>query len=840
MGLLEVAQTVYPKISIVSIPLLFIAVFPHILPTAASGIAPHHKLSAPTISLTFWTIARAGTTVLDHLLIQKGITEEASTSSSGAELGLLCGVDAIVVTALITGMAGHLPVIALHRYQTLPTPKRPVPTRPNTLRTALVLMLVYAYALLPSIPTLAGAVASHEFDSLPGDDSSGSGTMGFGIWWGFYCVEPAGWFRIVRPLSILLPIVATLPIIVLMISSLYSTSGHPSPHIHPTSRNWAQAVFMMLSSVMIIGYMVLERVTGWFAEWWPRSLEALAGPLLLICLITDPRVYNAYVFWIRFKRPPPPLLPPSSPIDPFLLSSPKSSKGPDPSGDPDRSPTESRASSFLVPPPTAHRRGVHFPPTPQRNTIIPYHPSILSNLSNTTSVMTERMEELLPPLRKKEEMTGQDRLELERQLHPHPHSINDDCSPPTELFAEDGRPLSSSHTQAPAVAALPPLSSFAPTPTSQQGSEDGRRYTSSTTSSPFAYEAFATMYSSHRPLSSSDSMNSAPFPYATSTVYTDRTPLPTALPVSQIDGSRDTYDSLRITGIGPMRADRRSVVPTVRVIDTDTGNHEVGDLTHNQIQRRDSRSRLPFRSSTLDNVRVGQERGPAVDQNERSSSGSGIVQFPRPRIRASTVDDLSRQRSFDRVLAASSRPSGSQAQGRPLTEVSSIYSQPSLIEAITNTETNANLNSSFSRSTPRQSLRRAPSPTSSISISNYSYPNPNKHLVRTNSDRSSTISGNAQNQLQLRMRTQRPAMPGHMRTDSTLSGPSEYNDSNHPLESLAEDDAEEEEAGRIVFGPRSISRSSSSGQQYGGHDYDYMEEIEGDPVHSVRYSSFIQ
>ncbi|WVF65500.1 hypothetical protein IAT40_000228 [Kwoniella sp. CBS 6097] len=815
MGLLEIAQTVYPKISIVSIPLLFIALLPHLVPTTASGISPHHKLSAPSISFTFWTIARAGTTVLDHFLLSKGIADEAGMGVSAGGMGMLCGVDAIVVAALITGMAGHLPVIALHRYQTLPSPKKPIPAPPNAARTTLVLILIYTYALLPCIPTLAGAVASKGFDMTT---ESGEG---FAQWWGFYCIERADWFKIVRPISILVPIVATLPLSILIFSSLYSTSGHPSPHIQPSPRNWTQAILLMAFSLVAIAYIVLEQIIGWSADWWPRSLEALAGPLLFVCLATDPRVWNTYIYWIRFERPPTPLLPPSSsPMDSSLLASPSSKS----ELDPEKPPSPNRASSFLAPPSTALKRGVHFPPTPQRNTIIPYHPSMMSNLSNGTSVITEQMEELFPPLRKSEDNRKQNPLELERSLHPHPHSIDDDHSPPTNLSTQTDQHSSLLYTQdTSAGIVMPPSTSFAPTTTSQQGSDDGRRYTSSTNSSPFAYEAFATMCSSNGPLTSTNSMISAPFPYATSTVYTDRTPLPTALPVTDPNGSRDTYDSTRTTGVGPLRADRRSVVPTVRVIDEDTAL----DTGRDPVQRRDSRARLPFESNTIEKPRLGEYSGASVGGDRR---GSEAVNYPRPRMRASTFDGLTNDGSIQDRNRSQPQDNLPQARGgRPLTEVSSIYSQPSLLDGHTNSNMN---NPPISRSASRRSIV-SHAPSSTFSISNYSYPNPTNHPVQQSSRGSISSSiyqpraqRGPQSQSQSQLQPQRPSLLEHMRTDSTLSGPSLYDDSNHPLESLAE--AEEEEAGRIVFGSAS-GPGPGPGPGYGSNDYDYMEEIEGDP-----------
>ncbi|OCF35610.1 hypothetical protein I316_02665 [Kwoniella heveanensis BCC8398] len=840
MGLLEILQTVYPKIFIVSVPILLTALLPHLLPTTASGITPHLKLSAATISLTFWTIARAGTAILDQSLIRKGIAVQAPDYRDG--LALPCGIDAIVVAALITGMAAHLPVVALHRYQTLPSPKRPIPSSLNTLRTTITLILVYTYALLPCIPTLAGAVASDAFNgsSIAGNELTADRGVGFAKWWGFYCVERGDWFRIGKNLyypaplgitalsqkpkafctpNILLPVVVTLPLTILIFSALYSTSGHPSSHIHPTRRNWAQAAFLLVLALAVIGYVVLEQVIGWSADWWPRSLEALAAPLLLICLVSDSRIWIAYIYWMRLKRPPAPLLPPSSPIPSPLLSSPKSPYRSEPDFDPETSPTPSRTSSFLIPPPTALKRGVHFPPTPQRNTIIPYsyHPSMLSNLSNTTSAMTDRMEELLPPLRRSEEHRAQDTLDLERGLHPHPHSIDGDHSLPTDLCTQVDPHSSMLYAQADRHNDLPRPSSSTSTPTSQRGSDNERRYTSSTSSSPFAYEAFATMYSSNGPLSSSsNSMISAPFPYATSTVYTDRTPLPTSLPVADPNGSRDTYDSMRSTGIGPMRADRRSVVPTVRVIDEPLAK----DANPDQPQRLRSRARLPVRSSTMNPLNMSMNSGSGHSSNQGRNNAD---EFPRPKVRSSTVDGLLSQLPDHGTL----RGHSVRGRERPLTEVSSVYSQPSLLEAYGD----RNPDIASSRSSSRQSLPRGPSST--FSISNYSYPHPSKHLVRSNTIRSSISSSSDRSHQQPQLQPQRPSLLGHTRTDSTLSGPSLYDDSNHPLESLAEHDGEaEEEAGRIVF--------ESNETADGGYHYDYMEEIEGDYSQSTAPSNAIQ
>jgi hypothetical protein len=48
--------------------------------------------------------------------------------------------------------------------------------------------LTYLYAILPMLPTVAsGAVVNFDIPD------------GFGRWWGFYCIDRGGWWRIGEP-----------------------------------------------------------------------------------------------------------------------------------------------------------------------------------------------------------------------------------------------------------------------------------------------------------------------------------------------------------------------------------------------------------------------------------------------------------------------------------------------------------------------------------------------------------------------------------------------------------------------------------------------------------------
>nr|XP_019049633.1 hypothetical protein I302_00051 [Kwoniella bestiolae CBS 10118]OCF28563.1 hypothetical protein I302_00051 [Kwoniella bestiolae CBS 10118] len=454
-------------ISLSSIPLLLLSIIPHLLPSHLSGISPTARLSPPTISLVIWTILKCSSTILDRYVLKKA-------------QDLTCSVDAIVIAALTTGTVAHIPAIALYRYRSLPTPSTPSPTPPTNLRNTICLAIIYAYSLLPCVPTLSKAI-SRGFTS----------SKGLSKWWGYYCIADGDWFRTIRPLTLLAPLVMTLPFTVLIFSVLYSTSGHPSPHIHPTARHWAQATFLLIGPLAIGGYVILEQIVGWNDTWLLRGLEATAGPILALSLLFNLQTWSTYSHWVRLRGPPPP---PdhSNPSTPLLLGSNSLSK---------------RSSSFYVDklediPGLVPKRSVRFPPTPQQVEYIPDRTS--PGLFNRRA----KMESLLPPPAKRksgllksalinsrsphivaaeeegQRMEVETELDLERGLHPHPHSINENFSPPTDL--------SPTHEATQMIKQVPQLIIKQPTPIHL----DRSRYSSSTNaSSPFQYQDLVTFYS---------------------------------------------------------------------------------------------------------------------------------------------------------------------------------------------------------------------------------------------------------------------------------------------------------------------------------------------------------
>ncbi|OCF79172.1 hypothetical protein I204_01119 [Kwoniella mangroviensis CBS 8886] len=156
MDLLEKAQSAYVLISLSSIPLMVLAIVPHLFPYHLSGISPTSRLTPPTISLAIWTIATCSSTILDRYVLKKGQAQD-----------LFCSVDAILIAALTTGMVTHIPAIALYRYRSLPTPSIPNPVPPTKLRNILCLTIIYAYSLLPCVPTLSKSI-SRGFSSSEG------------------------------------------------------------------------------------------------------------------------------------------------------------------------------------------------------------------------------------------------------------------------------------------------------------------------------------------------------------------------------------------------------------------------------------------------------------------------------------------------------------------------------------------------------------------------------------------------------------------------------------------------------------------------------------------------
>ncbi|WWD06793.1 hypothetical protein V865_004888 [Kwoniella europaea PYCC6329] len=513
MDLLEKAQSAYVLISLSSIPLLLLAIIPHFFPSRLSGISPTSRLTPPTISLAIWTISKSSSTILDRYVLKKARAQD-----------LLCSVDAILVAALTTGMVAHIPAIALYRYRSLPTPSIPNPIPPTKLRNANCLIIICAYSLLPCVPTLSNAI-SRGFSS----------SEGLAKWWGFYCIASGDWFRTVRPLTLLAPLLLTLPITVLIFSVLYSTSGHPSPHIHPTAKHWAQASMLLFVSAGIGGFIVLEQILGWNDTWLFRGLEALAGPILALTLLFNLHTWHTYSYWIRFHRPPMTSSDNFHPNTPLLSDLQKK-----------------RSSSFyvdkleIVPgsePGLVTKRSVRFPPTPQQAEYIP-------NRQMSTKGKKGKIESLLPPPAKRKSNKGTELLksaltnhthtrntererekmvldmDLERGLHPHPHSMDENHSPPNQLSPEI------------VVRDVPQVIVQEPTPIHFNRPS---RYSSSTNaSSPFQYQDLVTFYSTAPSGIEEEGRASSVFPYFDS-VYSS-----TALPYDTRGSS--TIDKLRRNG----------------------------------------------------------------------------------------------------------------------------------------------------------------------------------------------------------------------------------------------------------------------------------------------------
>nr|XP_019009867.1 uncharacterized protein I206_05428 [Kwoniella pini CBS 10737]OCF48648.1 hypothetical protein I206_05428 [Kwoniella pini CBS 10737] len=473
-----------------------------------SGIASFARFSPPTISLIIWTIIKSGSTILDRYVLLKGGK-------------VFCNIDAIVVAALTTGITAHIPVIAFYQYRSLPTPSIPYPRKPTNAQNTICLVLIYAYSLLPCVPTLSKSITK-------GFDSS----QGVTILWGFYCVDAGGWFRIVRPLTLLAPLLFTFPLIILIFSVLYSTSGHPSPHIRPGSRKWTQAGLLLLITVVVGTYLIIERIIGWNDSWWPRAFEGLVGPFLAISLLFDINIWKTYSFWIKLRLPP---TPQPIPHTPLLSNSEWSLNTPQ---------TEiKRSSSFYTPkfeePTMVAKRNVRFPPTPQHLEFIPDKPIENKN--------RRKMESLLPPPAQRKGLSKPSInplthntdfiLNVEKNIHPHPHSIKDNLSPPVQLI--DSTTINN----------IPEVVIQEPTPVYLS------KYSmSSNQSPPFQYQDLGTVYSTARDENQvghfgtpSESRNAARgdkynSPHAVDTVYTIQS--------TTSEPFRKTYDTTLAYTIG--------------------------------------------------------------------------------------------------------------------------------------------------------------------------------------------------------------------------------------------------------------------------------------------------
>ncbi|WWC98017.1 hypothetical protein V866_004906 [Kwoniella sp. B9012] len=604
MDLLEKAQSAYVLISLSSIPLLLLAIIPHLFPSRLSGISPISRLTPPTISLAIWTISKCSSTILDRYVLKKGQAQD-----------LFCSVDAILIAALTTGMVAHIPAIALYRYRSLPTPSIPNPIPPTKLRNAICLIIIYAYSLLPCVPTLSKA-----------NHRGFSSSEGLVKWWGFYCIDSGDWFRTVRRLTLLAPLLLTLPITVLIFSVLYSTSGHPSPHIHPTAKHWAQASMLLLISAGTGGFVVIEQILGWNDTWLFRGLEALGGPILALTLLFNLHTWHTYSYWIRFRRPP------MTSSDNFHSNTPLLSDL-----------QKKRSSSFyvdkleIVPGSgtgLATKRSVRFPPTPQQAEYIP-------NRQISTKGKKGKIESLLPPPAKRKSNKGTELLksaltnhththntdrerekmdqdqDLERGLHPHPRSIDQNHSPPIQLSPEI------------VVRDIPQVIVQEPTPIHFNRPS---RYSSSTNaSSPFQYQDLVTFYSTAPSDIEQEGRASSVFPYFDS-VYSS-----TTLPYDTTGSS--TFDKLRRSGTTSNKVS----------YDSNSGLGEmIGGIGKSPLP--------PVSAMTTSNI------------SNEGEDDSGHSQLPA-------------SMRIPQPIPAIARHSTSPTQDHPPSETSSIYSQPSISDS---------------------------------------------------------------------------------------------------------------------------------------------------------------
>ncbi|GFZ47098.1 hypothetical protein JCM24511_04840 [Saitozyma sp. JCM 24511] len=281
MTLLDTAYTIHFFISLGTLPLLILLLPPYLLPTKLTGIPLSQCPHPPTLSLLVLSILRAALVFVD---------EATRTRVAGGGGDVFCMVDTGLNVFFTTAVLAHLPLIALTFYSSLATPSRPSPPAPTARRSITYLTLAYLYGLVPLIPTLSAGLPSI---------SSG----GFGEWWGFYCIERGGWFRIVRPLTLLPPCVLTLVISFLIAQTLYSCKGNPNPFIRPGARAYAQLCLLVVCAAGSIAYLAIEQITGWEPDWWPRVFEAAAGLVLFFSLLRLP-IFRSYFCWIRLRRPP--------------------------------------------------------------------------------------------------------------------------------------------------------------------------------------------------------------------------------------------------------------------------------------------------------------------------------------------------------------------------------------------------------------------------------------------------------------------------------------------------------------------------------------------------------
>ncbi|WVQ74416.1 hypothetical protein IAR50_004017 [Cryptococcus sp. DSM 104548] len=282
MALIDTSRQVYFLASQVSAALLLLILPVYILPSNMTGIPQRLRPSVPTISLIMVVIVRGGVTILDQTVSKVG----------GEMLEILCDVDAMLSLYLGALLMAHLPIVAIYKYTSTPSVTNPSPPRPSKTRNAICIILAHVYALMPLIPSLTIA-GSMGFD-VPD---------GFGIWWGYYCRDRAGWIRFLRIVAFSGPLVVALVASFLLFTALIATADHPSASVRPQTRHWAQACFLALCLIASVIYLILEQVQGWDATWWPRCFEGLPAPILLLCLLFDYHIIRAYASWFRFRRP---------------------------------------------------------------------------------------------------------------------------------------------------------------------------------------------------------------------------------------------------------------------------------------------------------------------------------------------------------------------------------------------------------------------------------------------------------------------------------------------------------------------------------------------------------
>ncbi|ORX39341.1 hypothetical protein BD324DRAFT_326236 [Kockovaella imperatae] len=154
-----------------------------------------------------------------------------------------------------------------------------------------VILLPYLYSTLPNLPTIAKVAR--------GDTS-------FGIWWGAYCMEREPWWRIVRAISLMIPALITFVLCVIMILSLWSCHGDPSPRVRVRRMECLQVAYWFLCALGLLVYSVFEQTNGWNFDWSPRVAENAIGPIVWLAFASNANIWRAYSHWLRLRRPPKP------------------------------------------------------------------------------------------------------------------------------------------------------------------------------------------------------------------------------------------------------------------------------------------------------------------------------------------------------------------------------------------------------------------------------------------------------------------------------------------------------------------------------------------------------